>query len=256
MKKFFRGTYLAMILAFLYAPIVVLMVLSFNASKSRAQWDGFTLQWYLELFSRKDMLSALYVTLSVAFLSALIATILGTTAALGIHFMKKRSKNFVLGVSSIPMLTPDIVIGLSLMILFLALRFSLGYTTMLLAHVAFNVPYVIFSVLPKLKQMNAHLYEAALDLGARPAIALWRVILPEIMPGVVTGAILSFTLSLDDFVVSFFTSTTVQNLSVMVYSMARKGIHPTINALSTLMFAAILALLLIVNKRAGLDNVM
>lgn len=253
-KNAFRGAYIALLLAFLYAPIAVLIIYSFNASKSRGKWGGFTLDWYKSLLDNPEIINALYTTLTVAALAALISTVLGTLAAVGIHAMRRRPQSAMLTVSYLPMITPDIVMGVSLMILFVALHMRLDFTTMLLAHITFDTPYVIFSVMPRLKRMNPHMYEAALDLGATPLYAMRTVILPEIAPGIITGALLSFTMSLDDFVVSFFTSN-VPNLSVLVYSMARKGVTPSINALSTVMFVVILALLMIVNKRADLETI-
>ena len=251
-SRFFKGLYVSLVLLFLYLPILTLIVYSFNASKSRAKWDGFTFDWYLALFQNEEILKALYVTLAVAALAALIATVIGTLGAIGLFAMRRGPRTLFLSMANLSMLTPDIVIGVSLMILFLFAKLPLGFWTMLLAHVSFNVPYVLFSVLPKLKQMNAHAYEAALDRGATPWQALVKILLPEILPGVVSGLILSFTLSLDDFVISFFTTSEVQNLSILIYSMARLGINPTINALSTLLFVAVMALLLLVNRRSSI----
>lgn len=250
MTKAIKRLYLLLIYIFLYAPVLVLIIFSFNESKSRANWDGFTLKWYAALFKDKQILSSLYYTLAVAVLAALIATIMGTAAAVGIHNMGKFKKSLVMNLTYLPVLNPDIVTGISLMILFLSMRLKPGFLTLLLAHITFNVPYVILSVLPKLKQLNKHLYEAALDLGATPLFAFWKVILPEIMPGVVTGMLIAFTLSLDDFIVSFFTTGSgVATLSMTVYSLARRGVNPKINAISTIMFVAVLSLLLIINKR-------
>ena len=255
MKKAFGRFYLVLIFAFLYAPVLTLIVFSFNDSRSRGNWGGFTLKWYSALFRDRHVLSSLYYTLSIALLSALIATVAGTAAAIGIHNMKKILKSFVMNLTYLPVISPDIVTGISLMILFVFVRLNLGFTTLLLAHITFNIPYVILSVLPKLKQLNKHMYEAALDLGAKPLYAFFRVILPEIMPGVVTGFLLAFTLSLDDFIISFFTTGSgVSTLSITIYSMARLGINPNINALSTLMFIVVLALLLIVNKRSSANS--
>ncbi len=252
MKHLFKKTYLAVILLFLYIPILVLIVQSFNAGKSRAKWEGLSLRWYEALFNDQAIMKALYVTLSVAVIAAIIATVLGTLAAIGIHAMRKRPQAAMMTMTNLPMTMPDIVTGISLMLLFTFTRVERGYVTMLLAHITFNVPYVILSVMPKLKQMNKHTYEAALDLGATPGYALWRVILPEISQGVVTGFLLAFTLSLDDFTISYFTtSPMVQNLSTLIYSKARIGIEPTLNALSALMFLALLSLLLIVNRRSA-----
>lgn len=256
MMKFIKRFYLSLILFFLYVPIVVLIVQSFNSGKSRAKWEGFSFRWYQELFNDAAIMQALYVTVSIAVLAAIFATILGTLAAIGIHAMQKRPQSLMMTLTNIPMTMPDIVTGISLMLLFIFTKVERGYVTMLLAHITFDTPYVILSVLPKLKQMNKHSYEAALDLGATPMYALFHVILPEIMPGVITGAMLAFTLSLDDFTISYFTtSPLVQNLSTLIYSQARKGIKPTMNALSALMFVSLLALLLVVNKRSSSEGV-
>ena len=232
-----------------------MIVLSFNEGRSPAQWEGFSFKWYVELFGDRNIMEALKVTISVAVIATVISTVLGTLAAIGIHAMKKGWSGLWLNVAYLPMTTPDIVTGVSLMLFFVFARMSPGYWTMLIAHIVFDVPYVLFSVLPKLKQMDPNLYEAALDLGCTPLSAVRKVILPEVMPGVVTGSLLSFTMSLDDFVISYFTSHTEKNLSMIVYSAARKGIEPTIYALSTIMFLVVLVLLIIINKRAGLDEI-
>ena len=253
--KLLKRLYLSLILFFLYIPIIVLIVQSFNAGKSRAKWEGFSFRWYEELFHDPNIINALVITLSIALLAALFSTIIGTFAAIGIHAMKRRPQNLMLTLNNIPMTMPDIVTGISLMLLFIFTQVERGFVTMLLAHITFDVPYVILSVMPKLKQMNKHSYEAALDLGATPMYALFHVILPEVMPGVITGAMLAFTLSLDDFTISYFTTNPlVQNLSTLIYSQARKGIKPTMNALSALMFVALLVLLLAVNKRTKEDE--
>ena len=249
--KTFKKIYLALVLLFLYAPIVVLIVYSFNASETRAVWGGFSLKWYGELLHDRSILQALYVTVSVAALATLVATVLGTFAAIGIHSMKSGMRAVFMNVTNLPMLMPDIVTGISLMILFLFARIPRGYLTMLMAHITFDTPYVIFSVLPRLKRMDKNLYEAALDLGCPPARALKKVILPQVMPGVVTGALLSFTMSLDDFVISYFTSVRTQNLSMLIYSMTRRKVPPTINALSAIMFLTVLALLLLITGRSN-----
>ena len=252
MMKWLKKSYLALMLLFLCLPITVLVVQSFNAGKSRAKWEGFSLRWYAELFHDEAIMKALYITVAIAVLAAIIATVLGTLAAIGIHAMRKRPQALMMTITNLPMTMPDIVTGISLMILFTFTRIERGFMTMLFAHITFNTPYVILSVMPKLKQMNKHTYEAALDLGATPGYALRHVLLPEVREGVVTGALLAFTLSLDDFVISYFTtSPMVQNLSTLIYSKARIGIEPTLNALSALMFLALLVLLLIVNRRAS-----
>lgn len=250
-----KKIYLGLILFFMYSPIAVLIIFSFNASKSRAHWGGFTLRWYVELFNDPSIMKALYNTVMIAVLSALIATVIGTLAAVGIDTLSNRAKTVVMGLNNLPVMNPDIVTGVSLMILFIfVIRVigvgGLGFFTLLLSHITFNVPYVILSVMPKLRQLDGNLYEAALDLGAPPFMAFTKIILPEIMPGIVTGALLAFTLSVDDFVISFFTTGSgVSNLSILIFSMARRGVNPKINALSTLIFIVVLLLLYLINKR-------
>lgn len=248
--KGLKRLYTFLIFLFLYAPIIILIVFSFNDSKSRGVWSGFTLRWYVELFKDPAILKALYYTILIAVLSSIISTIIGTFAALGIHNMPGLNKKIVLNLNYLPVLNPDIVTAVSLMALFRFFKMEFGFATMLLSHITFCVPYVILSVLPKLKQMNTHLAEAAMDLGATPFYALRKVIIPEIMPGIITGGLMAFTLSVDDFVISFFnTGNGVSNLSIEIFAMSRRGINPTINALSTLMFVGLLILLLIINKR-------
>lgn len=247
-EKILKKIYVFLIYVFLYAPIVVLIIFSFNNSKSRSKWDGFTLKWYAELLRDKQILTALYYTLAVAVLSSIIATIIGTIFAIGIYKMKGFSKKLILNINYLPVLNPDIVTGIALMSLFIFVNIPLGFTTMMLAHITFNIPYVILSVLPKLRQMPKNITEAAMDLGATPGYTLRKVILPVIKPGIISGMLISFTLSIDDFVISFFTTGTgVSNLSITIYSMARRGINPKINALSTLMFSVVLILLIIIN---------
>lgn len=255
-NKWIKRIYTILMFAFLYAPILVLIIFSFNDSKSTAKWEGFTLDWYSSLFNNSMIMKSLYYTVIVAVLSSLLATILGTFAAFGIHYMKKWQEKVVLNVNSIPMLNPDIVTGVALMMLFVTLNIPLGFTTMLIAHVTFNVPYVVLSVLPKLKQMPNEMLEAAMDLGATPWVAFQKVIIPEIKPGIITGALIAFTLSIDDFVISFFTTGNgVNNLSIAIYSMAKRGIKPEINALSTLMFITVLILIVLINKRTKIEEI-
>lgn len=255
LSKIYNG----IIFTFLYAPIVVLIVYSFNDSKHRVKWGGFTLDWYKELFHNELIMEALWVTLQIAVLSAIIATIIGTLAAMGIYRMNGRLRNLMMGINNIPMVNPEIVTGISMMLMFVAIYRATGFlrpgfTTLLLAHITFCIPYVVLQVMPKLRQMNKHMYEAALDLGCRPTQAFFKVVLPEIMPGVITGALMAFTMSLDDFVISYFNSgASAQNLSVTIYSMTKKPVTPEINALSTLMFGAVLFLLLMVNIRQVRD---
>jgi len=254
MKKllgFFKGTYSAIVFLFLYAPIAVLIIFSFNESKSRGNWGGFSLKWYESLFTDSRIMGALVNTLFIAITAALVATVLGTIAAIGINAMRRVPQGLMMNVTYLPVLNADIVTGVALLVLFLFLSIPLGYVSLLLSHITFNTPYVILSVLPKLKQMNKYSYEAALDLGCTPLRAIWKVVVPEIMPGVISGAILAFTLSIDDFVISFFTTGPgVNTLSIEIYSMVRRGIKPEINALSSIMFVAVLALLVIINVRS------
>jgi Spermidine/putrescine-binding periplasmic protein len=248
-KRSARKIYLTLILILLYTPIITLMVLSFNKSKSRSRWGGFSIQWYVELFQNKSIMNALYTTLMIAMLSAFIATIIGTAASLGIHSMKRKSRTVLLGITNIPMLNADIVTGISLMLLFIIFRTRFGFSTVLMAHITFNIPYVILSVMPKLKQMNKNTYDAALDLGASPIYAFYKVIFPEILPGIFSGFLLSFTMSLDDFVITHFTKGPgVDTLSTKIYTEVRKGIKPEMYALSTLLFLTVLILLLLVNS--------
>lgn len=254
MMKILKKAYVYLIFIFLYAPIGILIIYSFNDSRSRGAWGGFTLRWYSELFKDRQIMNALYYTLVIAVIASIVATIVGIAAAIGIFSMKKFKRELMLNINHLPILNPDIVTGIALMLLFASVKLPLGFLSMLLAHITFCIPYVILSIMPKLKQMNKHLYEAALDLGATPFYAFKRVIMPEIMPGVITGFLLALTLSLDDFVISFFTTGNgVTNLSITVESMARRGISPKLNALSTLMFLAVLLLLIVVNIRTSKD---
>lgn len=251
-NKVIKRLYIYLMLLFLYAPIIVLIIFSFNDSKSRGSWNGFTLKWYVELFTDSEVLMALYYTLLIAVLSAIVSTIIGTFAAIGIHGMHGIGKKAILNLNYLPVLNPDIVTAVSLMTLYKFLGIEFGFITLLLSHITFCIPFVILSILPKLRQMNKHLAEAAMDLGATPMYALRKVVIPEIMPGIFTGALIAFTLSVDDFVISFFNKGAgVTNLSIEIYSMARRGINPVINALSTLLFIGLLILLLIINKRSS-----
>lgn len=251
LKKFYLGC----VFFFLYAPIIVLMVFSFNDSTSRATWEGFTFRWYESLLTDTDVTPALITTFVVAIIAAIVSTIFGTFAAVAIDKMGKTARGITMEMTLLPVLNPDIVTGVALMMLFIFAKVPFGYITLILAHVTFCVPYVILSVLPKLKQMNNNLYEAAVDLGATPFFAFRKIILPELMPGVITGAILAFTLSLDDFVISFFTTGNgVSNLSIAIYSMARKGVSPTVNAVSTIMFIVIMVLLAVVQLRLSKED--
>ena len=259
LESFIKRFYLILIFIFLYTPIVTLMVFSFNDSKSMGKWSGFTLRWYSQLFQNDRIMDALKYTIIIAVISSIVATIIGTLAAIGIHRMKGLPKKTLLNINNLPVLNPDIVTGISIMSLFIfifpllnkiGINAQFGFTTMLLAHITFNIPYVVLSVLPKLRQLPSNITEAALDLGATPGYAMRKIILPQIKPGIFAGLLMAFTMSIDDFVISFFTTGPgVTNLSIEIYSMARKGINPSINALSTLMFITVLTLLLIVNRK-------
>lgn len=245
--------YNSLIFLFLYVPIVVLIFFSFNSSRSRVKFTGFSLKWYMELFRDKEILNALWVTISVAIISTIVATIIGTAAAVGIQGMNSKLRAAFMAVNNIPMVNPEIVTGISMMLLFTFIYQSTGllqrgYVTLLISHITFCIPYVVLQVMPKLRQMNRHMFEAALDLGCRPLTAFFKVMLPEIMPGVTTGALMAFTMSLDDFVISLFNSgAEAQNLSVTIYSMVKRRVTPEINALSTLIFGTVLVLLILVN---------
>ena len=246
-RKFISDFYLVIILIFLYAPIFTMMVLSFNQSKSRTHWGGFTLSWYTQMFESRAIMYALYTTLLVAMISALVATVIGTVTAIAISHMKPVSKNIFMSISNIPMLNADIVTGIALMLAFIAFGISLGFKTVLISHITFNIPYVILSVMPKLKQTDRSTYEAALDLGAS---AFFEVVFPDIMPGVLSGFLLAFTMSLDDFIITHFTKGAgINTLSTLIYSEVRRGIRPSMYALSTVIFVVVLVVLLIANFR-------
>ena len=257
MKKVFSRLYLILIFVLLYAPILTLIILSFNNSKTRAKWGGWTVKWYISMFHNSSIMSALWNTLLIALLSALISTFLGLCAAISLDAMKSRTRTAVMSVLNIPMLNAEIVTGISLMLVFIAAgqfmtRFGytieFGFWTVLIGHITFNLPYTVLSILPKLRQLNESTYEAALDLGASPLTAFFRVVLPEIMPGVLSGFMLAFTLSLDDFVITHFVKGPgFETLSTKIYTEVRKGIKPEMYALSTLLFLSVMVLLVIVN---------
>ena len=260
MKKFISKTYIVLVFIFIYAPIAVLIAFSFNNSKSRSVWHGFTLKWYVELFKDEAIMNALLITLAVSLLAALFATILGTMAALGFSSMRRMMRNTLMQVNNIPMLNPDIVTGVSLMLLFVFVGSLFGWTglnfgTLLCAHITFNIPYVILNVMPRIRKFDNALYDAALDLGCSNSQAFFKVMLPELLPGMISGAIMAFSLSFDDFVISFFTSgSTSQTLSLVIYAMTRKRISPKINALSTIMFVVVFVLLIGINIAQAKQN--
>ncbi len=246
--------YLGAVMAFLYAPIAVLIVFSFNSSKSRALWTGFTLDWYKKMFTNEVILSSLANTLIIAVISTIFATIIGTLAAIGINAMNRWVKSLVLNITYMPIINPEIVTGVSLMLLFVFLRdrlgipIEMGFLTLVLAHITFSIPYVILNVLPKLRQMDKNIYDAALDLGCNPAMAFVKVVIPEIMPGIISGFLMAFTFSLDDFIISYFVSgTTFSTLPITIYAMTRKKVSPEINALSTVVFIVVMLVLIASN---------
>lgn len=244
-----KKLYLALIIVFLYAPIAVMIVQSFNQSRSRARWGGFTLEWYQSLLENEEILRALGNTLSIAALSALFSTLIGLIACLAIVHMTKRARTVLLGIANIPMLNAEIVTGISLMLLFLTLGIRMGYGTILLSHITFCIPYVILSIMPRFQQLNASNYEAALDLGASPPYAFFKVVLPDLMPGIVSGLLMAFTMSIDDFIITHFTKGAgIDTLSTKIYTEVKKGIKPEMYALSTLIFGAVLLLLMLVNR--------
>ena len=245
-----RKFYLGLMLLFLYLPIFVLIVFSFNDTKLRGVWAGFTTHWYVDLFSDPVILKSLYVTLIVAVISTAVATIVGTISAIGIRAFSKKTQHVVLNINYLPVLNPDIVTAVALMSLYGFLAMEQGLLTMILSHIVFCLPYVIISVLPKLDQLDKNIVEAAFDLGAKPHEVLYHVIIPQIKPGIVTGALLAFTLSIDDFIISFFTTGQgVSNLSITLDSMAKAGINPSMNAISTILFVVVMILLLVLNRR-------
>ena len=254
-KKIFGNVYTVLAFIFLYMPIAVLILFSFNSSNSTSEFEGFSPKWYGELFSDSATLNALKNTLILAILSAVIATLIGTMAAYGIYKMRnKHLKSSIMSVTKIPMMNPEIVVGISMMLLFVFVgaiigsQSSLGFGTVLIAHITFNLPYVVLSVLPKFKQMDKSLPEAAQDLGCTPVQSFFKVELPAILPGVISGLIMAFTLSLDDFVISYFTiGSGFETLPIRIYSMTKKRVTPDMYALSTLIFVSILALLLLSN---------
>ncbi len=259
MKNILKRLYLALIFILLYAPILTLIVLSFNGSRTRAKWGGFSLKWYAALLEDEQILQALSNTLVIALLSSLIATVIGTMAAIALGSMRRRTRTFWLSMANIPMLNAEIVTGISLMLLFIAAgnllsifggSVTFGFWTILIGHITFNLPYVVLNVMPKLRQVNISTYEAALDIGASPLYAFFRVVLPDIMPGVLSGFLLAFTLSLDDFIITHFVKGPgFDTLSTKIYTEVRKGIKPEMYALSTLMFVTVLLLLFIVNYK-------
>ena len=260
-----RGTilkrvYMVAVFGFMYIPIAVLIAFSFNESKSRSVWAGFSFKWYQNLFQNDMILTSLGVSLAIAFASATIATVMGTLAAIGINNMGRKARGAVMTLSYVPVVNPEIVTGVSTMLLFVVcnnklsewltallgqeVRISFGILTLLITHITFCLPYVLFNVSPKLRQMDVRMYEAALDLGCNPRQAFFKVVLPEITPAIISAFLISLTYSIDDFIISYFNSGTVQTLPIAIYSMTKKRVSPEINALSAIMFVVILAIIL------------
>lgn len=257
MKKFLnfiKGAYLGIVFLIMYLPIAIMIFMSFTDSRSAMRWQGFSFGAYSKLFSAEvGIADPLITTLVVAVVSSLLATLIGTVTAIGLHSMKKRPRAVVESITQLPMVNPDLVTGVSMMLLFafIGLKPQLGLLRLIIAHVTFNIPYVIFSVMPKLRQSSDTLYEAAMDLGCTPFQALTKVVIPDIMPGIVSGLILAFTLSLDDFTISYFVGGTKTNLSMLLFSKTAKGsVGTEFCALSALMFLVVAILLLIVNIRS------
>lgn len=250
MKKFLQKLYLGLICLFLYAPIFTLMVMSFNDTKTLGRWKGFTLEWYREVLSNDSIREALINTLAIALISAVVATIVGVAACMGILAMKSRTQRIIMQLTNIPLLNAEIVTALALMLAFAMFGISLGMGTILFSHITFCLPYVILNVMPKLRQTGKVAYEAALDLGATPVYAFFKVIVPDIKPGIMSGFLMAFTMSVDDFIITYFTrGAGINTLSTLIYSQVRVGIRPTIYALSTIIFVIVLVVLLIANIR-------
>lgn len=255
-KKIFSKLFMICVMIFFYMPIVYTVAFSFNSKKSLTHWSGFSLTWYEKMFSSRDMMSALWTTISIAILATIISTVVGTITAIGLSKSNKVLKNIVERINDFPIMNPEIVTAISLLMLFSALGVQKGYFTMLLAHIMFCIPYVMLSVNPKLRSLDPNLADAALDLGATPWQALIKVIIPQIMPGIVSGALVAFTMSFDDFIISYFvTGNGVSNISILVYTMSKR-INPSINALSTIIILIITVVLVLINiipllKRRG-----
>ncbi len=248
-KNALKKIYLAILLIFMYAPIITLIILSFNKSKSRAKWGGFTLIWYQNLLSDEAVLSALLNTLSIAVMATIFSTIIGTVACIAMIGLSARTRSIIMGVTNIPMINADIVTGISLMLLFRFLHIGSGFATILLAHITFNIPFVMLSVIPRIKNMNFYVFEAALDLGATPVYAFYKTMMPDIWPGVVSGALMAFTMSIDDFIITYFTKGSgFETISTLIYNEVKRGIQPEIYALSAIIFVVVLALLMIVYR--------
>lgn len=256
MKKTLGSIYIVIVMLFLYLPIIALVVLSFNEAKSMAVFTGFSLKWYQELFQSRMLMYAVVNTFSIAIISSIAATIIGTLAVLGLSSMRKKTQDVILAANNIPMLNADIVTGLSLMLCFIILRIPLGYCTILFAHITFSIPYVILSIRPRLNRNTDRLYEAALDLGASRGYAFRKIVLPELRPGILSGFLLAFTMSVDDFIITYFNrGAGINTISTVIYSQVKVGIRPSLFALSTIIFAVAFIALIIVNRNADRKGV-
>lgn len=258
-NKLFSVLYIILCFAFFYVPILVTMIFSFNSSKSLTNFTGFSLRWYSELLQNNEIMSAVYVSITIAVISTAVSTVLGTITAIGLSKQRKLIKEWIMNINNIPIMNPEIVTAIGLMLLFSSINLEKGYITMLIAHIAFSTPYVITNVYPKVRQLDKNITDAALDLGATPFQALTKVIIPMIKPGIYAGMLLAFTMSIDDFVISYFVSGNgVMNISIVVYNMTKRT-NPTINALSTALIFVIIVIMLVVNlapkfKKKGINR--
>ena len=246
-KRILGKLLMALAILFFYLPILFMMVFSFNSSKSLTTFSGFSLEWYQKMFANRDMMSSLYTTITIAVIATFVSTVIGTISAIGLSKSKKIVRKVVLQLNDFPIMNPEIVTAIGLMLLFITFKVERGYLTMLLAHIAFCIPYVILSVMPKIRSLDPNLADAAMDLGATPWQALTKVLVPQIMPGIVSGALIAFTMSFDDFIISYFvTGNGVNNISILVYTMSKR-VNPSINALSSIIIVIITVVLLFVN---------
>lgn len=245
--RLFKYSSMFLMLLFFYLPIIIMVVFSFNSTKSLTHFSGFSTRWYSQLFNNREMVAAVRVSLSIALISTVVSTIVGTLTAIGLVHSKKVVRNVILQINNLPIMNPEIVTAIGLMLLFIAFKIPKGFITMLLAHIAFSIPYVILTILPKLRKLDPNLGDAAMDLGATPSQALVKVILPQITPSIISAALLAFTMSFDDFVISYFvTGNGVKNISILVYTMSKR-INPSVNALSTIMVGVVTVFLVLIN---------
>jgi len=246
-RRIFPSIYMWIVLAFFYLPIVYVVFFSFNSSKSLSNFTGFSTKWYEEMFSNRSIMEAIMVTVVIAVIATAVSTVVGTITAIGMSKSKKVVREFITQTNNLPMLNPDIVTAIGFMLFFTSLRISTGFVTMLLAHIAFCIPYVILSIMPRLRRLDPNMAEAAMDLGCTPWQAMWRVIIPQIKGGIIAGALVAFSMSFDDFVISLFTTGPgISNISIYVYSNVKR-VNPTINALSAIIVYVVTAILIIVN---------